>query len=54
MIPIPGCTTVARAVENSTQVSLQEQDLEELSQMVANMTVIGNRYPDMFQKYVDQ
>ncbi|KAM0471560.1 hypothetical protein ACHAPX_009215 [Trichoderma viride] len=54
VIPIPGCTTVARAVENSTQVSLQEQDLEELSQMVANMTVIGNRYPDMFQKYVDQ
>jgi pyridoxine 4-dehydrogenase len=54
VIPIPGCTTVARAVENSALVSLKEQDLEELSQMVAKMTVTGNRYPDAYQKYVDQ
>lgn len=53
VIPIPGCTTVARVVENYTQVSLKGEDLEELSQMVAKMTVIGNRYPDIFQKYVD-
>ncbi|KAM0247716.1 hypothetical protein ACHAQJ_009747 [Trichoderma viride] len=54
VIPIPGCTTVARAVENCAQVSLKEQDLEELSQMVAKMTVIGNRYPDIYQKYLNQ
>ncbi|PON21681.1 hypothetical protein TGAM01_v209419 [Trichoderma gamsii] len=54
VIPIPGCTTVGRAVENSTHVSLKEQDLEELSQLIAKMTVIGNRYPDMYQKYLDQ
>ncbi|KAL6904500.1 NADP-dependent oxidoreductase domain-containing protein [Trichoderma evansii] len=53
VIPIPGCTTVARVVENYAQVSLKKQELEELSQMVAKMTVIGNRYPDMYQKYVD-
>jgi pyridoxine 4-dehydrogenase len=54
VIPIPGCTTVERAVENSAQVSLKEQDLDELSQMVAKMTVVGDRYPEMHQKYVNQ
>ena len=53
VIPIPGCTTIARVEENLTQVSLDEQDLDELSQMVDKMTVHGDRYPEPFQKYMD-
>ena len=37
--------------ENLGQVSLDEKDLEELSQMVENMTVHGERYPEIYQKY---
>ena len=53
VIPIPGCTTVARVEENLTQISLDEQDLDELSQMVEKMTVHGSRYPEPYQKYMD-
>lgn len=53
VIPIPGCTTVARVEENLAQISLEERDLEELSQMVDKMTVHGDRYPEVFQKYVN-
>jgi pyridoxine 4-dehydrogenase len=53
VIPIPGCTTIARVEENITQFSLDQKDLDELSQMVENMTVHGDRYPESSQKYVD-
>ena len=53
VIPIPGCTTVARVEENLRQVSLDERVLDELSQMVAKTTVHGDRYPEIFQKYVN-
>jgi pyridoxine 4-dehydrogenase len=53
VIPIPGCTTVGRVEENLTQVTLDEQDLDELSQMVDNMTVHGDPYPEPFNKYMN-
>jgi pyridoxine 4-dehydrogenase len=53
VIPIPGCTTVARVEENLTRVSLDEQDLDELSQLVEKMTVHGDRYPERSQKYLN-
>lgn len=53
VVPIPGCTTVARVEENLTKVSLNEEDLEELTRMVEKMTVHGDRYPEIFQKYTD-
>lgn len=53
VIPIPGCTKVARVEENYSQVSVDEKDLDELSQMVESMTVYGDRYPEAFQKYTD-
>ena len=53
VIPIPGCTTVERAEENFAQVSLDEQDVEELSRLVEKMTVHGERYPEQFQKYMN-
>ena len=53
VIPIPGCTTVARVDENLTQVSLDEHDVNELSQLVEDMTVHGDRYPEPFKKYMN-
>ena len=53
VIPIPGCTTVARVEENLTQVSLDERDFDELSRMVGKMTVHGDRYPEPRKKYID-
>ena len=53
VIPIPGCTTIARVEENLAQVSLDEKDLDELSKMVENMEVKGDRYPGVFQKFVN-
>jgi pyridoxine 4-dehydrogenase len=53
VIPIPGCTTVARVEENMKQVELEEADLEELERMVGAMEVHGDRYPEASQKYVN-
>ena len=53
VIPIPGCTTVARVEENLNQVSLDEHDFDDLSQMVDKMTVHGDRYPEPYKKYMD-
>lgn len=53
VIPIPGCTTVARVEENLAQVALDERDLEEISQLVGKMTVHGDRYPEPFKKYMN-
>ena len=53
VIPIPGCTTIARVKENFTHVSLDERDLDELSQMVEKITVHGDRYPEPYNKYMN-
>lgn len=44
MIVIPGCTTVARAEENSTEIQLSEAELEALNKIVAGSNVQGGRY----------
>lgn len=53
VIPIPGCTKVARVKENITEVALNEQDLDELSQLAGKIPVHGNRYPEGSQKYTN-
>lgn len=53
VIPIPGCTTVARVEENLTHVSLDGQDLDELSRLVEKITVHGERYPEHSRKYLN-
>ena len=45
IIPIPGSTTEARAVENATEVQLGELDLEELDGMMKKYEVVGGRVP---------
>ncbi|RDL37024.1 Uncharacterized protein BP5553_04457 [Venustampulla echinocandica] len=53
IIPIPGCTTVGRVQENLKRVSLDEKDMSELSQMLAKITVHGDRYGGHLTKYMD-
>ena len=53
VIPIPGCTTVARVEENMKRVELAEADLAELDRMVGAMKVHGDRYPEASQKFVN-
>jgi len=45
IIPIPGATTEERVVENSKDVSLTKEDLDEIDDILSKTVVIGERYP---------
>ena len=45
VIPIPGATTEERVVENSKDVTLTKEDLEEIDGILSKTVVIGDRYP---------
>ena len=45
VIPIPGATTEERVVENSKDVQLTKEDLEEIDVILSKAVVIGDRYP---------
>ena len=47
IIPIPGCTTAERAVENSKEITLSERDLNELEEIMQKHEIVGGRYPPM-------
>lgn len=44
VVPIPGCTTVARVEENLQDVTLSERELEDLNSLLERTTVQGGRY----------
>ncbi|KAF3390872.1 Pyridoxal reductase [Talaromyces pinophilus] len=44
MVVIPGCTTVARVEENSTEIQLSEAELNALNKIVEESDVQGGRY----------
>lgn len=44
MVVIPGCTTVARVEENSTEIDLSKAELESLDKIVDESDVQGGRY----------
>lgn len=44
IIPIPGCTTVERVEENFKDVTLTDQELADLDNLVKQETVQGGRY----------
>ncbi|CRG89312.1 pyridoxine 4-dehydrogenase [Talaromyces islandicus] len=44
IVPIPGCTTVARVEENLQNVTLSESELEDLNGLLQRTTVQGDRY----------
>ena len=53
VIPIPGCTTVARVGENLTIVESSEEELMELEKILGDATVQGDRYGENFKKYMN-
>jgi aryl-alcohol dehydrogenase-like predicted oxidoreductase len=54
IVPIPGTTKLHRLEENiaSADVQLTAGDLEEIEDVLANITVQGARYPEHLQKRV--
>jgi pyridoxine 4-dehydrogenase len=47
VVPIPGCTTVARVEENLKDVTLSEDELEDLNGLLQRNKVQGDRYGGM-------
>lgn len=46
IIPIPGATTEERIEENMVDVNLSESDLREIDELIASVTIKGDRYND--------
>ena len=44
IIPIPGSTTEERAIENATEVTLSDEELKELEEIMQKVVVAGSRY----------
>lgn len=44
LLPIPGCTTVARAEENVKPAKLDDEDMEALQEILKKFPIQGHRY----------
>jgi pyridoxine 4-dehydrogenase len=44
IIPIPGATKVERILENTKEVSLSADDMEELDSILKKFPIVGDRY----------
>lgn len=44
IIPIPGSTTEERTIENATEVTLSDEELKEIEEIMKKMQVAGGRY----------
>ena len=53
-IPIPGATKVERVVENSADISLSEEELEEIQKFLDTLPIQGERYGGEFEKLLNQ
>ena len=53
VIPIPGATTVERVMENSVEVELTEEEMDEIDSILATCEVIGDRYHSFGMKLVN-
>ncbi|RAK96828.1 aldo/keto reductase family protein [Aspergillus ibericus CBS 121593] len=53
IIPIPGCTTVARVEENLASVELTAEEVERIAVILEEIPVHGKRYPEMWEQYND-
>ncbi|KAB2572032.1 Pyridoxal reductase [Lasiodiplodia theobromae] len=53
IIPIPGATKAARLEENSRIFELTEEELQEIDEVLANHSIVGDRYPPEAQKLVN-
>ncbi|EED22571.1 aldo/keto reductase, putative [Talaromyces stipitatus ATCC 10500] len=52
ILPIPGCTTVARVDENLTSVPLDDDDLKQIGSILDQFPVHGARYGGHIAKYM--
>jgi pyridoxine 4-dehydrogenase len=46
IIPIPGSTTAARVTENAKVITLSDEEMKAIGDLVDNFDVSGGRYPD--------
>lgn len=55
IVPIPGTTKVHRLEENAgaTNVKLTQDDLTQIETALANIKIVGHRYPESSEKMVD-
>jgi pyridoxine 4-dehydrogenase len=53
IVPIPGATTVERVLENSVEVELSEEEMDEIDLVLAKCEVIGDRYHALGMKFVN-
>ncbi len=49
IIPIPGCTTEARVLENSKVIDITNEEMTQIDAILANFTPAGDRYPAIFE-----
>lgn len=56
IVPIPGTTKINRLKENagSVNVILTSEDLTGISDAIANIDIVGHRYPESSEKMVDK
>ena len=47
IVPIPGATTTARALENGRAVEMTEEEMQELQRILDENVIVGERYPSM-------
>ena len=52
--PIPSATTMERLLENTKVVDLSTGELEDIAKILGKFEIKGGRYPEHFQKYLDQ
>jgi len=53
IIPIPGATTEGRVEENSKFIALSSTELAEIEEILSKFTVVGSRYGEAQQKYLE-
>ena len=53
-VPIPGATTEARVKENMTEVKLSGAELAELQNAMDTIPILGGRYPDHHDRFLNQ
>lgn len=49
VLPIPGTTSISRLVKNMELMTLTEEQLQELQEVLNRIEVKGSRYPERFQ-----
>jgi pyridoxine 4-dehydrogenase len=53
-IPIPGASREDRVKQNCEIVELNQEELTEISKVLASFEVLGDRYPEMFMNSLDR